>query len=118
MIPEPWKPADRYMVFTLSMRMARSILDVDHQIDARLPLIKFTNRIESFHGKRGARVLTLDPHFELRERDRFMLNEMATNGRIVGWSQKDFEYLQKLTSGELVYERGVDAGNNTLERRK
>lgn len=102
---QSWKPSELYMVLTPRLHMARAILWNDRQIDPTLPMIKYTSRAESFCGYRELPVLTLDPQLEFSERDRYELRCMAERN-IVGWTEKDFKYLQELTAKAVSELRG------------
>lgn len=103
------------MVVSPSERLAKDILWIEHQIDPRLPIIKFTGRTDTLRGYRKMPVLTLDPRFELNDRDRYDLSMLAAYKTIVGWTEKDFEYLRELTrnpNAEATNDR--DAGRPNL----
>ncbi|AZO48041.1 hypothetical protein [Mesorhizobium sp. M4B.F.Ca.ET.058.02.1.1] len=96
-VPLPWSPADRYIVLSPSQRIARDILWVDHQINPRLPILRFFGRVDSLRGYRNMPVLTLDPHLEFRQRDRDELNILFAYSNIRSWKSEDFQHLKDLS---------------------
>jgi hypothetical protein len=87
-----------YYFFAPTFRMAETVLSIDEEINPRLPIIRITTDPRTLQGlNRGTTVTTLDPNYEIRQRERDLFREMGRHREWRAWSKDDRAYLRALS---------------------